>query len=68
MKCVVCKKTWDEAGLISGKVDLSTADTPRGFGLDNQPICAACIAGMSSVMADNAAEAVREIQKAKGRK
>lgn len=68
MKCVICGGKWDNAGLITGRVDLTTADTPRGFGLENQPICAGCISKASAAMAANAKEAVDAIEKVKGKR
>lgn len=58
MKCIICQKDWDEVGAISGTVHLATETTPRSFSMDNQPICAKCLAGMTKAMADNALAAV----------
>ena len=66
MRCIICKREWDNAGLVTGEINLTTVDSPRSLSLTNQPICAACIRGMSERMADNALEAVEAIEKAKG--
>jgi len=63
MKCILCKKTWDDAAVITGQINLTTDDIPRSLSMENQPICAACIAGISKIMAENAAEAAVAIAK-----